>query len=128
MRKIHKTLLLKITEANEGKKRKLENTINLYAEVLKFYLEVIPKLGMYRIASMTNKEALTFVEFHTVLTKAHPDPPYPIFSGVQTNIRRSAINKAVGMVKSLNTTSPLTPILRAFPLPTTPRTLSLKMF
>ncbi len=100
MRKIHKTLLLKVAEANEGKRQKLENTIDLYAKVLKFYLEVIPKLGMYRIASMSNKEALTFLEFLTVPTKTHPNPPHPIFSGVRTNIRRSAINKAVGMVKS----------------------------
>ncbi len=98
--KIHKTLLLKIEEPNKEKKKKLENTLELYARTLRFYLEVIPKLGMYHIASMKSKEALTLLEFHTVPTKAHPNPPYPIFSGVQTNIRRSAINKAVGMVKS----------------------------
>ena len=55
--KLHKTLLLKIVEPNKGKRQKLENTINLYAEVLKFYLDVIPKLGMYLIASMDNKSA-----------------------------------------------------------------------
>ena len=98
--KIHKTLLLKIEEPNEGKKKKLENTLELYAKTLRFYLEVIPRLGMYHIASMKSKEALTFLEYHTVPTKAHPSPSYPIFSGVQTNIRRSAINRAVGMVKS----------------------------
>ena len=98
--KIHKTLLLKIAEPNKEKKKKLENTLELYARTLRFYLEVIPKLGMYHIVSMKSKEALTLLEFHTVPTKAHPNPPYPIFSGVQTNIRRSAINKAVGMVKS----------------------------
>ncbi len=98
--KLHKTLLLKIVEPNKGKRQKLEKTIKLYAKVLKFYLEVIPKLGMYLIASMDSKSALTFLEFHTVPTEAHPNPPYPIFSGVQVGIRRSAINKAVGMVKS----------------------------
>ncbi len=98
--KLHKTLLLKIVEPNEGKRKKLENTIELYAKVLKFYLGVIPKLGMYRIASMDSKSALTFLEFNTVPTKTHPNPLYPIFGGVQTNIRRSAINKAVGMIKS----------------------------
>ena len=98
--KLHKTLTLKIVEPNKGKRQKLEKTIKLYAKVLEFYLEVIPKLGMYRIASMDKKSALTFLEFHTIPTKAHPNPPYPIFSGVQTGIRRSAINKAVGMVKS----------------------------
>lgn len=98
--KLHKTLLLKVQSPNVGKKEKLEKTIKLYSEVLKFYLEVIPKLGMYHIASMSNKSALSFLEFNTVPTQAHPNPKYPIFSGVQTNIRRSAINKAVGMVKS----------------------------
>ncbi|EDP74825.1 hypothetical protein [Hydrogenivirga sp. 128-5-R1-1] len=98
--KLHKTLLIKVVEPNKGKRQKLENTINLYAEVLKFYLEVILKLGMYRIACMDSKSALTFLEENTVPTKAHPQPPYPIFLGVQTSIRRSAINKAVGMAKS----------------------------
>ena len=98
--KLHKTLLLKVDEPNKNKLEKLRLTLELYSRVLLFYLDVIPKLGMYRIASMSNKEALTFLEKHTVPTKAHPNPEYPVFSGVQTNIRRSAINKAVGMVKS----------------------------
>ena len=98
--RLHKTLILKIAEPNEGKKQKLENIIDLYAGVLRFYLEVILRLGMYRIASLDQKSALTLLEFYTVPTKAHPDPAYPIFPGVQTGIRRSAINKAVGMVKS----------------------------
>jgi len=98
--KLHRTVLLKISEPNKGKLRKLKLTIELYHKVLLFYLDVILRLGMYRIASMSNKEALSFLERHTVSTKAHPAPKFPIFSGVQTNIRRSAINKAVGMVKS----------------------------
>ena len=98
--KLHRTVLLKISEPNKGKLRKLKLTIELYHKVLLFYLDVIPRLGMYRMASMSNKEALSFLERHTVSTKAHPVPKFPIFSGVQANIRRSAINKAVGMVKS----------------------------
>ena len=98
--KLHKTVLLKISEANKGKLKRLKLTTELYHRVLLFYLDVIPRLGMYRIASMSKREALTFLEYHTVPTKAHPDPKYPIFPGVQVNIRRSAINKAVGMVKS----------------------------
>ena len=98
--KIYKSLLLKIYEPNKTKKEYLQNTINLYAKVLNFYLFVIEKLGIYYIASLENKEALTFLEEETIQTKKHPNPKYPIFEGVQTNIRRSAINKAVGMVKS----------------------------
>jgi len=98
--KLHKTVLLKISEPNKGKLKRLKLTTELYLRVLIFYLDVIPRLGMYRIASMSNKKALQFLEIHTVSTKAHPAPKFPIFSGVQTNIRRSAINKAVGMVKS----------------------------
>ncbi len=98
--KIHKTLLLKIYEPNKTKKYHLQNTINLYAKVLNFYLLFIEKLGMYYIASLEKKEALTSLEEETVPTKKHPNPKFPIFDGVQTNIRRSAINKAVGMVKS----------------------------
>lgn len=98
--KIHKTLLLKIYEPNKKKQEHLDNTINLYAKVLNFYLEVILKVGIYYIANLSNKEALTYLEEITVPTKKHPNPKYPIFEGVQTNIRRSAINKAVGMVKS----------------------------
>lgn len=98
--KIHKTLLLKIYEPNEKKQEYLNNTIDLYAKVLNFYIEVISKVGIYYIASLSNKEALTYLEEITIPTKKHPNPKYPIFKGIQTNIRRSAINKAVGMVKS----------------------------
>jgi len=98
--KIHKTLLLKIYEPNKAKRDYLENIINIYAKVLNFYLEAIKNLGMFYIASLDNKQALTYLEYQTVKTSTHPNPKYPIFEGVQTNIRRSAINKALGMVKS----------------------------
>ncbi len=98
--KIHKTLLLKIYEPNKKKQKYLDNTIDLYAKILNFYLKVIQEAGIYYIASLKNKEALTYLEEITVPTKKHPNPKYPIFEGVQVNIRRSAINKAVGMVKS----------------------------
>jgi len=98
--KIHKTLLLKIYEPNKAKREYLDNIIKLYAKTLNFYLEAIKNLGMFYIASLDKKEALTYLEYQTIKTSTHPNPKYPIFDGVQTNIRRSAINKAVGMVKS----------------------------
>jgi len=67
-------------------------------------VKVIRKAGIYRIISLSKKQALTFLESITVSTKAHPNPPFPIEekikTPVQTNIRRSAINRAYGMVKS----------------------------
>ncbi len=98
--KIHRTLTLKIYEPNKSKKECLNNTISLYAKTLIFYLNAIKNLGMFYIASLDNKQALTYLEFNTVKTLTHPNPKYPIFDGVQVGIRRTAINKAVGLVKS----------------------------
>jgi len=98
--KIHKTLTLKIYEPNKLKKEYLNNTISLYAKTLTFYLNAIKNLGMFYIASLDGKQALTYLEFNTVKTLAHPNPKYPIFDGVQVGIRRTAINKAIGLVKS----------------------------
>jgi len=102
--KVVKTVLLKVYEPNKEKREFLDRTLSLYAEVLKFYLNVIKKVGIYRVVSLSKKEALTFLERITVSTKAHPNPLYPIEKAiktpVQTSIRRSAINKAYGMVKS----------------------------
>jgi len=102
--KVVKTVLLKVYEPNKEKVEAFDRTLSLYAEVLNFYLDVIRKAGIYRIVSLSKKEALTFLESITVSTKAHPNPPYPIEKAVktpvQTSIRRSAINKAYGMVKS----------------------------
>jgi hypothetical protein len=39
--KVVKTVLLKVYEPNKEKKKALDRTLSLYAEVLKFYLEVI---------------------------------------------------------------------------------------
>ncbi|GEM_PF-2275033 len=102
--KVVKTVLLRVYEPNKEKRELLDRTFFLYAEVLKFYLEVIRKAGIYRVVSLSKKRALTFLESITVSTKSHPNPSYPIEEAiktpVQTNIRRSAINKAYGMVKS----------------------------
>jgi hypothetical protein len=50
---------------------------------------------MFYIASLDNKQVLTYLEYQTVkkstYSKCH------IFYRVQTNIRRSAINKALGI-------------------------------
>ena len=102
--KVVKTVLLKVYEPNKEKREALDRILSLYADVLVFYLEVIRKAGIYRVVSLKKEQALTFLESITISTKAHPDPQFPIEekikTPVQTNIRRSAINKAYGMVKS----------------------------
>lgn len=99
-----KTVLLKVYEPNKEKRDFLETTLQLYGEVLKFYLSVIRKAGIYRVVSLRKEQALTFLESITVSTKAHPNPEFPIEESIKTpvqvGIRRSAINKAYGMVKS----------------------------
>ena len=45
--KLHKTVLLKISEPNKGKLKRLKLTTELYHRVLLFYLDVIPRLGIY---------------------------------------------------------------------------------
>ena len=102
--KVVKTVLLKVYEANKEKREALERTFSLYADILVFYLNVIRKAGIYRVVSLKKEQALTFLESITISTKAHPNPQFPIEekikAPVQTNLRRSAINKAYGMVKS----------------------------
>ncbi|TCK06623.1 hypothetical protein [Phorcysia thermohydrogeniphila] len=53
--KVVKTVLLKIYEPNKEKRESLDRRLSLYAEVLKFYLEVIEKAGIYRVASLDKK-------------------------------------------------------------------------
>jgi IS605 OrfB family transposase len=102
--KVVKTVLLKVYEPNKEKREALERTLSLYADILVFYLNVIRKAGIYRVVSLKKEQALTFLESITISTKAHPNPQFPIEekikTPVQTNLRRSAINKAYGMVKS----------------------------
>jgi len=99
-----KTVLLKVYEPNKEKRESLETTLQFYGEVLRFYLSIIRKAGIYRVASLNRKQALTFLESITVSTKAHPNPEFPIEESIKTpvqvGIRRSAINRAYGMVKS----------------------------
>ncbi|GAB6072163.1 hypothetical protein JCM14244_05400 [Venenivibrio stagnispumantis] len=59
--KIHKTLLLKIYEPNKAKREYLDNIISIYAKTLNFYLDAIKNLGMFYIASLDNKQALTYL-------------------------------------------------------------------
>jgi len=93
--KIVKTILLKVYEPNKEKREFLDVTLRLYGEVLKFYLSVIRKAGIYKVASLSRKQASTFLESITVSTKFHPNPEFSIEEQikvpVQTNIRRSAI-------------------------------------
>ena len=111
MKVITKTVLLKVYEPNEGKKKCLDRVIELYANTLDFYLDVIKKAGIYRIVSLARKKkegksgkksnwALNLLEELTISTPAHPNPPYPIPFSVRVDIRRSAINQAIGMVSS----------------------------
>ena len=76
-----------------------------------FYLDVIKKAGIYRIVALARKKkegksgkknnyALNLLEELTLSTQAHPNPPYPIPFNVRVDIRRSAINQAIGMVSS----------------------------
>ncbi|AAC07952.1 hypothetical protein [Aquifex aeolicus] len=111
MKVIKKTVLLKVYEPNKGKKECLDRVIDLYAKTLDFYLDVIKKAGIYRIVALARKKkerksgrksnyALNLLEKLTVPTQAHPNPLYPIPFSVRVDIRRSAINQAIGMVSS----------------------------
>lgn len=106
-----KTILLKIYEPNKEKRKSLEKVIELYAKTLNFYLEVIKKAGIYRVVAVARKKkngktgkknnyALNLLEELTVSTKLHPNPPYPLPFSVRVDLRRSAINQALGLVLS----------------------------
>jgi len=60
--KIVKTVLLKVYEPNKEKKEALDRTLSLYAEVLKFYLEVIKKAGIYRVVSLRKNKHSRFLK------------------------------------------------------------------
>jgi IS605 OrfB family transposase len=100
--KVNKTILLKISEPNKEKLNSLIRIINIYKELICFYLLVIYNYQKFKIYSLSKKSALSYLEKITISTKAHPNPLFPLInqSKYQTNIRRSAINKAVGMLKS----------------------------
>ena len=55
---------------------------------------------------LDNKDILTICETHTLATKAHPNPAWPLTDSIPeaqkmpTNLRRAAINKATGKVRS----------------------------
>jgi IS605 OrfB family transposase len=67
------------------------------------------KDGSVQVRTPTNQELLTFAEFHTLTTKSHPDPSWPleeqvpIAKGMPAELRRAAINHAIGKVRAWST-------------------------
>ena len=104
MAKIVKTVSVKVYEPNKGKLESLDRIIGTFSQAVNFYLDVINKLGKYHIfniAKTQGKFVLNYLEAETIVSKKHPKPKYPInIKGLNTDLRRSAINHAVGMVKS----------------------------
>jgi hypothetical protein len=110
-------------EVNRCKTDALEKTREIYNSVIAFYMdffaahlkgldeprEVRRKDGSVQIRTPTNQELLTFAEFHTLATKAHPDPSWPLkeqvaaATGMPTELRRAAINQAIGKVRAWST-------------------------
>jgi len=104
MARIVKTVLVKIYEPNKGKLESLDRIIDTFSQAVNFYLDVINKLGKYHIIHIAKKQGkfvLNYLERETIASKKHPFPKYPInIKGLNTDLRRSAINHAIGMVKS----------------------------
>ncbi|HHY68551.1 MAG TPA: transposase, partial [Alicyclobacillus sp.] len=77
-----------------------------HLNVLDEPVQVRKKDGSIRERTRNNKELLTFAEFHTLATKAHPNPGWPLdehvpaAEGMPTELRRAAINQAIGKVRS----------------------------
>ncbi|PTQ56536.1 MAG: Transposase [Candidatus Carbobacillus altaicus] len=77
-----------------------------HLNVLDEPVQVPKKDGSIKERTRTNQELLTFAEFHTLATKAHPNPGWPLgehvpaAEGMPTELRRAAINQAIGKVRS----------------------------
>ncbi|ADG06356.1 transposase, IS605 OrfB family [Kyrpidia tusciae DSM 2912] len=77
-----------------------------HLNVLDEPVQVRKKDGSIKERRRTNQELLTFAEFHTLATKAHPNPGWPLdehvpsAKGMPTELRRAAINQAIGKVRS----------------------------
>ncbi|WP_232796691.1 zinc ribbon domain-containing protein [Kyrpidia spormannii] len=107
-------------EVHRCKTEALERTKDIYNQVVAFYMDffaahlkvldepvqVRKKDGTVKERTRTNQELLTFAEFHTLATKAHPNPGWPLDEhvpaarGMPTELRRAAINQAIGKVRS----------------------------
>lgn len=109
---------------NRGKLDSVFKTTELYNRVIDFYqsflrdrvsvleqIRIVTKVNkknetITKEEKWTNKDILTFCETHTLATKAHPNPmrlietDIPETKDMPTDVRRSAINKAIGKVRS----------------------------
>jgi hypothetical protein len=110
-------------EVNRCKTDALQKTKEIYNSVIAFYMDffvahlkridelrkVRRKDGSVQVRTPTNQELLTFAEFHTLTTKSHPDPSWPleeqvpIAKGMPAELRRAAINHAIGKVRAWST-------------------------
>jgi putative transposase len=108
---------------NRGKADALADTREEWLRATAFYLDLFlshpgifdrrktevirkgPKADQARTKPWTNQDLLTWAESVTVPTKAHPDVPEDrdfrqVCPGMPVEIRRAAINKAIGEVRS----------------------------
>ena len=103
MARLTKTIKIQIEDA-EKYQDLLETTNQQYQQVVAFYLAII-QLNI-RLLDLTNKELLTKLERLTHQTKENPNPPYDlseIAHKLPAGVRRSAINKAIGLAKAWRT-------------------------
>ncbi len=118
MAMVTKTIKLGVhREIHEIKRQAILHTQTLYNRVIAFYMDFFvahlsvldekvaytKKNGEQAERNWTNQELLTFAEVHTLSTKAHPHPIWPLYTslpeGMPTDLRRAAINHANGKVK-----------------------------
>lgn len=94
-----KTIKNKITSHGE---KTFHDTLVIFRDALSFIVDVVNN-EWSTIESLTNKEALTHIEFLIHRTKKNPRPKYDFttkFYKFPSYFRRCAINKAVGIVRS----------------------------
>ncbi|CAB3393828.1 transposase [Kyrpidia spormannii] len=112
---IHKEVHRCKTEALKRTKEIYNAVIAFFIEFFAAHLDVLDKTVEARkkdgtptpyLRKHTNQELLTFAELHTLATKAHPNPGWPLDEhvpaarGMPTELRRAAINQAIGKVRS----------------------------
>ncbi len=121
MATVIKTIKLGIhKEMNPGKRKAILDTLTLYNQAIAFYMDFFvghlaifdekepyqKKDGVIGERPWNAQEILTFAEIHTLETRAHPHPIWPLIETspsirtMPTSLRRAAINHASGKVKS----------------------------
>jgi IS605 OrfB family transposase len=113
-----KTIKLKIINPNKGKDEALSKTVDSLNSVLKAYIDLLnkhrdlfyflkeainKKTGEIYFRRLTRKEILQLLENLSLPTLMHPQTEINIkslFPGLPTGMRRSCINKSIGMVRS----------------------------